>query len=238
VPPTLRWLVGGPRNQVTPYQLHKGYVLGVLARRCSWLDGEDREVAFHDAYEVLLEKERGGGLELDRMHERQVRAYLTQTAINKALNEGQRGERRLTVPLAEDAISQPDSGESPEEHALANADKARVHEIVAQLSPRQQAVVKLRFFLDRSPEETQRFLGLTARAYRKELERAVRRMGEQLLLVRRGRWCQTRRSLIFAYVAGVAGPNRGDQARLHLRSCSACARLAAARLERSIPDRE
>jgi hypothetical protein len=66
--------VGANTNRVTPYEHHRGYVLGVLARRCRWLDPED-------------------------MHAREVRAYLTQTAVNKALNERQRAERRLTVPF-------------------------------------------------------------------------------------------------------------------------------------------
>ena len=45
--------------------------------------------------------------------------------------------------------------------------------------------------------------------------------------IRAGRWCETRRSLVLAYLAGVAGPHRAAEARLHLSSCPACAQMAA-----------
>src|SRR6266516_2788462 len=133
--------------QRTPYEQHRAYVLGVLGRRCRWLDASDREATLHDAYVVLLEKQRSGELDPARMHEEQVRAYLTQTALHKALDERKRAWRRLTVPL----------------------DGERLREIVAGLPERQQLVVKLRYFLERTPQEIQRDLGVSERVYRRAL---------------------------------------------------------------------
>src|SRR3954447_1636498 len=85
------------------YERDRGYVLGVLRRRCGWLQPDEREVAFHDAYMVLLEKGRSGELDPEAMHQREIRAYLTQTAIFKALDEGKRAERKRSVALADEA---------------------------------------------------------------------------------------------------------------------------------------
>lgn len=209
-----------------PYQQHRRYVLGVLAHRCRWLEPDEREEMLHDAYTVLLEKHRVGELDVAAMAPHQVRAYLVQTAINKALDEGKRAGRTRSEPIGDRTLAQPDVGATPEDLAAASLDNARVREIVAELPERQQAIVKLRFFLDRTPEEIQRLLGLTERSYRRELERAMRLVAERYELVRTGEFCESRRSVIRAYVAGIAGPNRARGARDHLASCPACAHWA------------
>jgi Sigma-70, region 4 len=161
------------------------------------------------------------------MHPRQLRAYLVQTAINKALDSGKSAERTRTEPLGDGALEATDLGNAPDELAAARFDDARVREIVGELPPRQQTVVKLRFFFDRTPDEIQQLLGMSERTYRRELERALRALSEGLSLLREGRLCETRASLIRAYVAGVAGPGREKKAREHLASCPGCARWAA-----------
>jgi hypothetical protein len=129
------------------------------------------------------------------------------------------------------ALAAPDAGRSPEERAAASLDRARLREIIAELPRRRQAIVKLRFFFERTPEEIQRYLGITERAYRRELERAMRQIAERYELVRSGAYCDTRRSMILALIAGLAGPNRARDAREHLRSCPGCAHWAAAALD-------
>jgi DNA-directed RNA polymerase specialized sigma24 family protein len=129
------------RPRPTPYEQHRDYVLGVLARRCGWLARDEREAVFHDAYALLLEKARDGVLEPGAMHAHQVRAYLTTTAIHKALDEGKRAERRRTEPLGEGPLAEPDAGRGPDELADASMDCARVREIVAELPERRQAIV-------------------------------------------------------------------------------------------------
>jgi len=202
-------------------------VLAVLARRCGWLGEDERESIFHDAYVVFLQKQADGELQTAGMHPRRVRAYLVRTALNKALDEGKRAERRRSEPIGERALREVDGAPAPEELAFARLESARLREIVAELPDRGQTVVKLRFYFDRTPEEIQRFLGLSERVYRRELERAMRHVAERYTLVRDGRFCDSRRSLIQAYVAGIAGPNRSREAAEHLGSCPACAHWAA-----------
>lgn len=208
------------------YEQHRAYVLGVLARRCRWLGAEDREAALHDAYAVLLEKERDGALDVEAMNDHQLRAYLTQTAINKALSEGQRAYRKTSVALEEGGLEAPDGAIAAEDVLTRDWDSARLREIVAELPERQQVVIALRYFFDRGPEEIQHYLGITERVYRREMERAMRTLSARMTEVREGSFCESRRSLILAYVAGIAGPNRMRDARRHLQTCTACAAWA------------
>jgi RNA polymerase sigma factor (sigma-70 family) len=202
-------------------------VLAVLARRCGWLDYDEREAIFHDAYTVMLEKERDGAIEPAEMHSNQVRAYLTQTAINKALDEGKRAERKRTEPIGERALAEPDVAPAPDEAAASHLEGAVVREIVAELPARRQAIIKLRFFFERTPDEIQRMLAISSRVYRRELERGVRHICEQFELVRAGTFCDTRRSLIIAFVAGSADEKDAREAREHLANCPGCAHWAA-----------
>ncbi len=210
-----------------PYEEHRDYVLKVLARRCGWLDPSDREAIMHDAYALFLEKQRDGKLDVEAMRPPQVRAYLTQTALNKAMDEGKRaGRRSLSLDDEQLGLDPPDAERDIGEGLASRFDDARVREIVAELPERQQTVIKLRFFFGRSPQEIQRYLGVTERVYRRDLERATRRIAERFELVRDGGFCESRRSLILAYVVGIAGPTRAAEARRHLDTCPACANLA------------
>jgi RNA polymerase sigma factor (sigma-70 family) len=205
--------------------------LAVLARRCGWLDPSDREALLHDAYTVFLEKQRAGQLDVGRMRAPQVRAYLTQTALNKAMDEGKRAGRRRSVSLDDGLVlDSADPDRQLDERLAARFDDARVREIVAELPERQQLVVNLRFFFNRTPREIQRQLEITERVYRRELERATRHLARRLTQVREGTFCDSLRSVILAYVAGVAGPSRRLEARRHLESCPACAHWAMAQL--------
>jgi RNA polymerase sigma factor (sigma-70 family) len=209
-----------------PYLEHKSYVLAVLGRRCGWLDVADREALFHDAFAVMLEKHRDAELQLEEMHPQQIRAYLTQTALFKALDEGKRAERKRTAPLDEGALAQPDPDGAPDEIGLRDLDDARLREIVDELPARRQAIVKLRFFFDRTPAEIQGYLGISERGYRRDLERALKHIAKRFELVREGKFCASRRSLLLAYVSGIAGPNRAHEARSHLATCPGCMRWA------------
>jgi RNA polymerase sigma factor (sigma-70 family) len=212
------------------YVEHRDYVLAVLSRRCGWLDPADREALLHDAYAVLLEKERAG-LDLGAMRPPQVRAYLTQTALNKAMDEGKRASRRRSVSLDDDQlhVDPVDPGRHLDERLAARLEDHRIREIVSELPARQQLVVKLRFYLELSPEEIQAHLAITERVYRRELERASRHIASRYRLVREGTFCRSRRSLLLAYLTGVAGPTRSLQARQHLRTCTPCASWARGR---------
>lgn len=206
----------------TPYEQHRGYVLRVLGRRCGWLDAADREAIFHDAYALLLEKQRDGELDPDGMHPHQVRAYLVQTALFKCLDESKRAERKRAQPIGDELLASPDAAPPLEDVLGASFEGARVREIVDELPARRQAIVKMRFFLDRAPAEIQELLGIRERVYRRELERAMRQLAERYELVRDGTFCDSRRSLVMAHVAGIAGPNRAREAQAHLDTCPGC----------------
>jgi DNA-directed RNA polymerase specialized sigma24 family protein len=218
------------RSSFTPsaYAEHRDHILAILARRCGWLDYSDREALFHDACLVLLEKERSGHLDVSAMRPLQVRAYLAQTSLNKAMDEGKRAGRRRTVSLDDEmlGLDPVDPGRGLDDRLGAHFDSARVREIVAELPGRQQAIIELRFFLGLTPDAVQRRLAITGRVYRREFERATRHIVTQFDLVRRGTFCDSRRSLIIAYVSGIAGPHRAADARRHLANCPSCAGLA------------
>ena len=213
-----------PRTR-SPYEEHREYVLAVLGRRCGWLDPSDREAILHDAYAVLLEKQRDLRLDVDSMRPPQVRAYLTQTALNKAMDESKRAGRRRSVSLDDERFgfeaACPDA--DLDEQVSIRFEGAFIREIVAELPERRRRIVKLRFLFDRTPEEITRDLGVTERVYRRELELAARRIAERFELVRNGTFCESRRSLILAFATGVAGPRRVSDARRHLANCPACA---------------
>lgn len=204
------------------YEEQRDYVLAVLRRRCGWLAPDEREAVFHDAYAVLLEKERDGELDTAEMHGNQLRAYLTQTALFKALDEGKRAERNRSEPLDDAGAFEADEARPIEDSISAEMEGARVREIVQELPRRRAAIVKLRFFFERSPDEIQDLLGVSSRVYRRELERAVKQIADRYELVRAGRFCESKRSLLLAYVAGVAGPGKAKDARAHLQTCPAC----------------
>jgi RNA polymerase sigma factor (sigma-70 family) len=217
-------LIPSAQLEAAAYEEHRRYVLAVLARRCRWLPEDERESTLHEAWAVMLHKERAGTLDVRAMSTHQIRAYLTQTALNKALDEGRRSRHR-DEPLGDrDDFEATTAG--PDELADAQLEGTRVREILGELSARQQTIVKLRFFFDRSPEDIQRLLSLTERVYRRELERALAVVSERYELVREGRFCESRASVVRAYVAGIAGPNRARDAREHLAGCPACRRMA------------
>lgn len=219
--------LGTGRPAARAYEEHRQHLLAVLGHRFPWLDAAERESALQEAYVVLLSKDRAGSVDLASMKPHEVRAFLVRTAIHKAFDEGKRAERQRTEPIGVRALTEPDRGAAPDEVAEVGVESDRVREIIAELPARRQAVVTLRFFFERTPEEIQRQLGITARTYRRELERAMRHIADGYELVRSGRYCESRRSMVLALVADVARPDRARQARRHLASCPGCRRWAA-----------
>lgn len=163
------------------YQENRRYVLGVLSRRCRWLEPCQREDIFHDAYLVLLEKLASGALDADDMPAGQVRAYLTQTAIHKALDQGKRASRRLSVSLDRDDFAELRSPEPAiEDHVIVREDARRLQDAVTSLPERRQRVIKLRYYLGCDPQQIQEQLGVSRDVYRHELERGTRAVTQAL----------------------------------------------------------
>jgi RNA polymerase sigma factor (sigma-70 family) len=209
------------------YRQQRAHVLSVLARRCGWLDDTEREGLLHDAYAVILEKQRAGLLDLELMHPAQLRAYLTQTALHKALDESKRACRRRSAPLEDGTTLLEEDEPLPEERLAVLMDRLEVRELLADLPERQRTIVGLRFYYDQTPEEIRRQLAVSSRVYRREFERGMRTLAEALQAVRETGLCEARRSLVLAYAFGVAGPGRAEVARRHIAACSFCARWVA-----------
>jgi RNA polymerase sigma factor (sigma-70 family) len=156
------------------YRDDRRYVLGVLARRCRWLDRCQLEDVFHDAYLVLLEKREAGALD-EEMAAGQVRAYLTQTAINKALDLGKWSSRRKAMSLDRDGATELRSPEPEiEERVIVREDARRLGDAMTTLPERRQKVLTLRYLFGFDPDQIQRQLGVSRDVYRHELERGTR----------------------------------------------------------------
>lgn len=163
------------------YQENRRYVLGVLGRRCPWLEHSLREDIFHDAYLVLLEKLESGALDADDMPAGQIRAYLTQTAIHKALDQCKHAARRRLVSLDRDDAAEIGSREPAiEDRIIVREDARRLQDAVELLPDRRQKVVKLRYFLGCEPDQIQQQLGVSRDVYRHELERGTRAVVQAL----------------------------------------------------------
>jgi hypothetical protein len=131
-----------------PYERHKGRVLRVVARRCPWLATDECEVAYHDAYATLLEKHRVGALDMDAMHDRQVLAYLTTTAIRDGLVAGRRGGHPLTIPMEDPGTEVLDPELPTGDRAATHSEPAPISELVekpASMSLRECSSQSFRF---------------------------------------------------------------------------------------------
>lgn len=211
-----------------PHESHRNYVLRVVGHRAHWLDPADREAIVNDAYVVLLEKQRNGMLDPQSMRPDQVRAYLTRTALNKALDEHKRAGRRRSISLDQSPDTELADAEAPLADALAaRLENEWVRELVYELPERQRQVITLRFFFERSPEEIQRHLEITSRTYRRLLEQAMRTLTERYPMISEGTLCEQRRSMMRAWWDGIATAGRAQSARRHVARCPACARWAA-----------
>jgi RNA polymerase sigma factor (sigma-70 family) len=128
-----------------------------------------------------MEKLESGALGSDTMPVGQVRAYLTQTAIHKALDQGKAASRRRSVSLDSDDFGELRSPEPPtEERIMIRDETRRLQDAVTLLPERRQKVVALRYFLGCEPEEIQKQLGVTRDVYRHELERGTRTVVQSL----------------------------------------------------------
>lgn len=152
------------------YAEDRRYVLGVLGRRR--LDRGQLEDIFHDACLVMLEKVEAGVLD-GEMPRAQARAYLTQTALNKALEWGRRSRRR-SVSLDGGCEELCSAGPGIEERVILREDARRVGDAIGSLPERRREVLKLRYYLGFEPEQIQRRLGVSRDVYRHELERGTR----------------------------------------------------------------
>jgi DNA-directed RNA polymerase specialized sigma24 family protein len=99
---------------------------------------------------------------------------------------------RHAAPLDEAAENKADPSQDVEERGLEPLAGAPVRELVERLPGRQKAIVKLRFYLGLERREIERLLGISPRAYRREIERAFEQVAKGYEAIRQGRWCESR----------------------------------------------
>jgi RNA polymerase sigma factor (sigma-70 family) len=196
---------------------------GAIARR-SGLSAEEIEEVFQDAWLVCWRR---------REEIEHVEAFFGQVMRNIVSERLGWKHRHPTVPLevvrdqgegeAGPAIEVPDEdAPSPAEAAERRWEGHVAREIVEELSPLGQQLVKLRWGLDVKPREIRARLGLTEKRYEKEFKAAGTHVFDRAARVASGRWCEERRSLLKWYALGHAGGAQRERAEQHLAACPAC----------------
>src|SRR4051794_7759897 len=123
---------------------------------------------------------------------------------------------------ADSAALQPD--EQAEIRAL--GDLAR--EVIADLTPRQQTIIKIQWGWGLPRGQVAALLGLTERQVKRELEDAAPVIARNVELVKEERWCEARRSLVVAYAFQLLSVRRTAMAEQHLEHCPGCRQLVRA----------
>lgn len=147
------------------YHQHERELVGFLARRLKCV-ATAGDVA-HDLYVKLLAGEPTPPV-------RNAKGYLFRMAANLATDH-QRIEARRAEILADvtDMLNSGPDGRTPERHALAQAELARLRQVVAELPPRSRAIFYLNRFAGRSQRQIARELGVSQTTVENHLRRVL-----------------------------------------------------------------
>lgn len=101
---------------------------------------------------------------------------------------------------------------------------AIAREAISTLPPRDQRIFRLRYQFALSPEEVREQLqGLSARAYRRRIEKGNANVLEAFEEITSGHQCKRMEStLLRLHAAGAASPRQEEAVELHLAHCSGC----------------
>lgn len=157
-----------------------------------------------------------------------IRARHAGTAQIEAEPGGEDG-RRGPDSLVERTAPLPDEQVETQEVALL------AMELLAELTPLQQRIVAVRWGWGIRRRQAAPMLGISERSAKRALEKAIPTLTRNVELVREGRWCKDKRSLILAYSFDLLGAKRAAKAERHLAACVSCryvARAVQIRLER------
>lgn len=116
----------------------------------------------------------------------------------------------------------------PAEQAEIRAMGDLAREVIADLTPRQQTIVKVQWGWGLPRAEVAALLGLSERQVKRELEDAAPVIARNVELVNAERWCESRRSLVVAYAFQVLSARRTAMAEHHLENCPGCRQLVRA----------
>jgi RNA polymerase sigma factor (sigma-70 family) len=177
-----------------------------------------------------------------------VEKYLESAVYSAGLKELRRRRRRPTVPLSVALLDKTEDGNPrpsiealidrtaplPDEEVEAREAARLLSELLDELTPLQQSVIKLRWGCELPRREAAALLGITERALKREVKKAQPVLAAKAEIAQQGRWCEVKGSLVVAYRLGLLGPRRAAKAREHLESCAGCratARALGTRLE-------
>jgi RNA polymerase sigma factor (sigma-70 family) len=116
----------------------------------------------------------------------------------------------------------------PEEQVESREDARLLAELLDELTPLQQKLVKLRWGCGIPRREAASLLGISERSAKREMLAAARVIARNADLARSGRWCEQKRGLVVAYSLGTLNSIRAARAREHLRRCATCREVALA----------
>jgi RNA polymerase sigma factor (sigma-70 family) len=120
----------------------------------------------------------------------------------------------------------------PEEQAEIRALGDLAREVIADLTPRQQRIIKLQWGWGLPRAQVAALLGLSERQVKRELEEAAPIIARNVELVKAERWCEARRSLVLGYAFQLLSERRAAMAEQHLEHCPGCRELVRALSQR------
>lgn len=101
-------------------------------------------------------------------------------------------------------------------------------EVIADLTPLQQRIIKIQWGWGVPRRQVAALLGISERTLKRELAEAMPVITRNVELVEAERWCDSRRSLVVAYACRVLGGRRTAMAEQHLEHCPGCRELVRA----------
>jgi RNA polymerase sigma factor (sigma-70 family) len=111
---------------------------------------------------------------------------------------------------------------SPDEQAEMRREAQELAELLDELTPLQQQIVKLRWGFGVERSEMGSLLGISERMVKRQLEEATPTITRDLEFVRSGRWCEKKRSLVVAYSFELLSAGRARRAEQHIAKCPSC----------------
>ena len=163
--------------------------------------------------------------------ERDLRKRLAHAVYWQGLQELRTRRRKPAVSLEMAAIEREPADPAalwPDEQAEIRALGELAREVIADLTPRQQTIIKIQWGWGLPRGQVAALLGLSERQVKRELEDAAPVIARNVELVKTERWCEARRSLITAYAFQLLSARRSAIAEQHLEHCPGCRELVRA----------
>ncbi|MEX1140821.1 MAG: sigma-70 family RNA polymerase sigma factor [Thermoleophilaceae bacterium] len=185
------------------YELHRGAVLAMLAKRFPRIDEDERLAIYHEAWARVYAK-RGRGERIESL-----RAYLIATAGAEALNALTR--RRPPAPVGPDdpRLARLADERDAVEDEVVTRDQARIaRDLIDSLDARQRDVLKLRWDLQLDVDEVRAALGLSRRQYQRLAEEGAAAVAERVRELESGDWSRRQRSLLTACLVDASRDGR------------------------------